>query len=535
MRERVEFKALAVRVLVPLEPSPECSAIIAADLDPQSSAGAGSPASVGTGERLELYRETVGDWSGRSALAIPPQVCVLYIDGDEPATLPGAVGQALQECRIVWLRGPGRWSPDGGRGADGEFAAVVDARALPSDAFRVALSALASGAISDLLRERSRIALALALAELLSSVVTQEQRGAKVRKGQLQQRLTRLQQRGAVRDVEPLTQVRSIVRRHLGDFEKGLQVRTDELVAPHIGSLAQHVRGVVAGLESLEESPQSRTMALAVPPAFTEALLSDLRQRLHEAGHRDIAALRDEVLLMEEEVNGAVESHGLPPLPLDVPPLPQDRLQRLLTQAIRIERAYAGQAPRQGVMEYFMGARRYQMLFFMLVSVVGPIFGLQRGFQATNGFLVVSALLLVGGGISVTRSVKRERVEKLEGELGKAREALAQELTRALVGFGQGWTTAVGEWLRTLEQRVLAVAESTLREQSQRRAQEVTDERHRLQLQVQGLDANERRLTAALKTRESTLLALRQAEGTVDAQLTTALREVFASCGLAST
>lgn len=550
VRESIEPWRREMTVLISDGLSPELQRRVLDDLgfDLHVAFAGARQVDVAEGVTWQILTEPLGDWTGRSALRMHPWLCVTYVGVGESGALPGRLEQALNEAHLVVMRGT---LPAAACGAEHRIAAVVDATTLTTPEFHALMAALAQPRLEDAAREWTRLGLALAIAGLLDTLVAQESRGSRLRSGQLKQRLSGLQQRSVARDVHPITQMKSIVRRHLGDFERGAKHRLDELVAPHLGPLWQDAQSSIQTLEALEEQIQSRSLMLTVPTEFADSLVDDIGRRLLDAGNRALTALRDQLLLMEQELEDLAGRQGLPHLPLDIPPPPYDRMQRLLAQSIRIDRPYSAQIPRPGFTAVFMEARRELIGVMMFGWLFGPLLGLvfsgdpgaagaTNAFSAgdllrrgTVGFSIVMVVWLVVRGFAIYRAGQVEHAERMQAELRRARQSLSQELERGLSAFNQAWLSMLSDWLRALEQRVIAVAEGVTREHSKQTAQMSADERHRLQLQVQALEANDRRVTAATKARDSAAPAVRQAEETVVGQLKGAIREAVGSCGLA--
>ena len=75
--------------------------------------------------------------------------------------------------------------------------------------------------------------------------------------------------------------------------------------------------------------------------------------------------------LARTEIDQAVASAGGPPVVISFQFLPEDRLDKLLSLHVVLQRRYAGEVPRPGAFEYLMIARRYQMILFMFISAFG--------------------------------------------------------------------------------------------------------------------------------------------------------------------
>ena len=184
-----------------------------------------------------------------------------------------------------------------------------------------------------------------------------------------------------------------------------------------------------------------------------------------------------------------------------------------------IERKYAGEVPKHGFGEFIAAAKQWQMPFsvatFMLIQIL-------RTFGDTNGatmktvtkvLSVLSVTLLIAGIPAAVRRIKRERLELDGRELAKARDSLRSEARRILTEFQRTWLATLDAHLKAQSSETLEQAEDTVREYLTRKAAESSEEKLRLQRQLQGLETLERRVAQAGKGRDQLAATLAQVRG----------------------
>lgn len=338
----------------------------------------------------------------------------------------------------------------------------------------------------------------------------QELRGLKAKKAMAVQRVSRVQQKpGTMMVTEVMSELRLRIQRQFSDFERGATDRIQDLTSPQTGTLARKLEVDLAAITTLEREDHSRTTSLCLPPATEAALLADLRENLTRHFLADLLAMRDLFRIIQQDVETFLEQRDGPPFLTQFQYLPDDRLYRLLDTAIVQQRHYQGEVPRGGFFEYAMSARRYLSLLLMFLSSFGLSF--LRGYRA---FMIpVSILVLAIGAIIVGNNVKKERKESTERELEKAREAIRTDWKRICVDAQRGWLNLIGQHMAEQTQQALYQAEAALREHAARRTGEASDEKQRIQRQLQVLETAEKKLQLAARGRDTVTRAISQIRG----------------------
>ena len=398
----------------------------------------------------------------------------------------------------------------------------VDAAALPAKSLVDRFHTPPWDATVDLLRAYVVAGASESVASVFGMALEQELRALKAKRMLAQQKAAKLQQvrPGPAGAGETVSEIRSLIQRQLGEFERGAVDRlAAQLTAPS-GAIWAEVDAAVAGLSFLDEEKRAKTRALGVPKAFEDDLLRILREKISAHCIGDLVALKDLYRIVSAEVDRVLDAAGGPPVVIQFGYLPDEKLERLLERSVSLERRYQGELPRSGFFEYVMMARRFQVILFMFISAFGLSF--LRQYQ---GFMVpASILLLSSGGLYVWHSVKKERVESTRRELEKAREALRGEVKRMLSELQRGWAQALQQHLSDQQPHLLSQVEGTWRDYQARKGTETADEKLRLQRQLQGFETQERKLQAPQKGRDGVVTGLAQLRGELRQLFLAALR-----------
>lgn len=357
-------------------------------------------------------------------------------------------------------------------------------------------------------------------AAALAAALDQELRGLTARRTLARQTAEPVQP-GTSRVSELLAEVRARLQRQFAEFTRGLDDRRTAAFAPLAGEIWQRLDEALGRLTDLASERRTKTSAVSVPPAFEEHWLSSAREQISAHCLSDLAAMRDVFTLAGTEIDEALASAGGPPVVVSFQYLAEERLNRLLSLHLVMQRRYSGEVPRPGAFEYLMLARRYQMILFMFISALGLSF--IRTYQQI--MLPLAVVLLSFGALNVANTVRRERAEVRDREIEKAREVLRSELRRMLSEVLRGWTSLVSQHLTDQVAAATTQIESLVREHHARGTQAVADERARLQRQLQGVESLERRLLPAARARD----ALAQAVASVRGELRQLLLPVLRS------
>jgi hypothetical protein len=353
-------------------------------------------------------------------------------------------------------------------------------------------------------------------AEAHRLVVEQEQRTIRVKRATAQQKTAKLQLGGS-NLAEVVADIRVRIQRTLADFEKSIQEGVAELFLPQIGSLSQTVEARLAEIVDLERTTGEKSIQLRLLPKDEAALLSLIGDGIRNRAYTDLRSFRDVLELVSNDVDRTLAAAGAPPVTLRHAQVPDSRVNRVLDSAVRFDRSYRGELPKEGLQEYMQQARKYQGLLLTIASATGAT--IIPGVRYVTAPL--SVILLGAGIISVRRSLPRERAENLAREVEKARDLLRGEAKRIFSEAERGWTSAISDALRDEQATVLLQFEAAVREGQARRNTEMGEERGRVQRAMEGLQHAEGQLAVSARTRDSVLNA--------GAQLRGALRQLIAA------
>lgn len=370
--------------------------------------------------------------------------------------------------------------------------------------------------LSTLLRTYAGLYGVETAAEALKLVIEQEQRTIRVKRSTAQQKTARLQMPGT-NVSEVMAEIRVRIQRTLADFEKSVQEGVAELFLPQVGTLSQKVEGTLAEIVDLERTVGEKSIQLRVKPEDESGLLKLVGDGIRDRAYGDLRSFRDVLELISNDVDRTLLAAQAPPVTLRHSQVPDSRINRVLDSAIRIERPYRGELPRQGWQEFYQEARKSSALMtsavttpMTLISTTLPDEYKKKAVALTGGLSIVFAVV---GFFNVWRSLPRERAETLAREVEKARDGLRVEVRRMFSEAERGWTSAISDALRDEQQTVLLQFEAAMREGQTRRSGEMTEERGRLQRGLEGLQHADGQLAVSGRTRDAVLNGAAQLRG----------------------
>jgi hypothetical protein len=254
-----------------------------------------------------------------------------------------------------------------------------------------------------------------------------------------------------------------------------------------------------------------------VKPEDEKGLLKLVGEGIRERAYADLRSFRDVLELISNDVDRTLLAAEAPPVTVRHSQVPDSRINRVLDSAIRIERPYRGELPRQGWQEFYQEARKSSALMtsavttpMTLISTTLPEAYRKKAVALTGGLSIVFA---VAGFFNVWRSLPRERAETLAREVEKSRDGLRVEVRRMFSEAERGWTSAISDALRDEQQTVLLQFEAAMREGQTRHSADMTEERGRLQRGLEGLQHADGQLAVSGRTRDSVLNGAAQLRG----------------------
>jgi len=324
-----------------------------------------------------------------------------------------------------------------------------------------------------------------------------EDRSLQSKRAALEQHTSASQAEGAS-PTELLGEVRSYIQKQFDGFSKGVVSRLEGLVAPHEGSLRLEIEATINAIDDFDYVKKPKVFAVKVPPAIEKGMLSRIKETLAEVGRSDVQQLGELFQTVRSTVEEMVESKGGPPVTLHLDPVEQKTFDNILDRAVVLQRPYKGELVRKGALDFFMQARRYSMMFFMVLSA----FGLSFVRQYKEVTVPLTMLLLMFGLLNVVNNARKQASENKEKELNKAKDSLRADMGRGMQDVLKNWGQTVSNHLSAEQGKGLELIENGVKAAAAEASRTAAEKKELYAKQLKGLDNSQRKVTEGVKKSE---------------------------------
>jgi hypothetical protein len=355
---------------------------------------------------------------------------------------------------------------------------------------------------------------------LLDLVIEQEDRNLKGKKVLNQQQVIKVQSKANASTYDIGADIKNLIQNQTTQLEKGILDELENHIRPQVGRFSLVSDELTQEIVELETIKGSRKNQLKIPKEVEVRVMDTVENHFLELGNRHLVSIRDALKSLERDFDKLCQKNEIPSFSLNPKFLTDQQLKTILAGALRYERPYQSEAPVKGFYEYFMAMRKYQMIFFMLVSSFGLSF-----MRNLRSYMIPVTILLFGfGAYNVHKTVEKESEENEEKELGKARESLRQELKRMGTEISRQWGKTISDFLKNQSQQYLILIEGTLKEYFQKKGIEEEDLKKKIQRQVQAIDNSERKMSNIIRGKENLYRNILRSKSEVRQMLSQSLR-----------
>jgi hypothetical protein len=327
----------------------------------------------------------------------------------------------------------------------------------------------------------------------------QEERSVRSRKALAQQSLNIQQKNKSESTGDFLQKIKSISQQQSLSFEKGIQESCDNFFRANNGELVMKLETFLDGLTELQAVKRSKVDELIIPADFAEELNVALRTEINRKAEYDLKVMVDILSLYAGEIEKQCVQEGVSFSRPNIKYLMPTAVNNLFLNTRAPGRKYSGQTTRKGPYEYFMAARKYQMLFLMVASVFG------LGFLKNNTqYTIPLSLVLMGfGGFNVWRTVGREREESNDKEIKKAKETLMDEIKDVAQDFQRQWPRILLDHFKEQIAAISAESEMQAKQFASKNTAQSEEEKKKIARSLQNYEQTERRMEVLTRSKLS--------------------------------
>ena len=344
--------------------------------------------------------------------------------------------------------------------------------------------------------------------EAAQLLLVRDQQHLRARRQDLAARIARQQAPGkaAPFGTDPLVELKARLQRAFAELERRAADRSAALLGPNRGVLVAELdRRVDAGL-TMVQTTRTSAIETAVSEDFERGLNATFREEIQRLFTEEIEALNRTSTGAALTLEKGLREVASAPVSVAAHCAGLEASRKLLAALPPIQSQHRGVFATPGVADFFAKVRKYIMLLVMSASMLG----LGQMFKAHREYFTPSSIvLLLFGAYTVYSARRQERIEREEEDLTEARKSLRAEYRKVASETHKLWSSSLSALSSEQSGHYLAILDAVGRDLSLRRVAEASAERERLQRQLVGVENQEKRSSAAVKSRESLIVALR--------------------------
>lgn len=284
------------------------------------------------------------------------------------------------------------------------------------------------------------------------------------------------------------------LKKEIVSYSKSVLKGTEEQLDKNLHSRDSKVQHLAESygnnLIKFDEVKSSKEVLLKIPNDYKSSFISDLKTSLLQAGQDNLISINDALKDMTQKVEKKFSENKIETFYLSPRYLSDLRLKELITEHVHLDKDFQGSLPKKGAYEYFMAARKFQMILFMVASSFGLSF--MRNLKL---YMIPLTVILLGfGAISIFRSVQKERAEKIKEEKKKVLDLFKSEAKKSSSDFSRSWYKHLKDGIETYENNLLQVIEDHLKEIANNSRKKLDLEKEKVKNQSQNLDDTARKI-----------------------------------------
>lgn len=300
------------------------------------------------------------------------------------------------------------------------------------------------------------------------------------KKQQLQQQLTKLQQ-GELNNYGEIQEIRRRVQNRIKQFEKQFKDYQKTNFNPPVGNFYKQEMPKINQLNYLEDKKTGKQIIYVIPEDVQNDILTSIKDTVTKSLNIEKEKTLAFATSIEEEVSRFLGEKELKLLTKTSAFIDSNTVTHLVNNSVVIDRKFEERvSDRSGIYNFFMNARRYYMVIFMLMPMLG--IGLSAIIDGLGYFMIPISVLILGiGGYSEWSNQQKEKEENKEKNLDKARTYLTDQIKRILGNLSKGWKEEIIDNLKEQTDRILSFSEQDLQNQHKINKSENDKEKNRLQ------------------------------------------------------
>ena len=330
---------------------------------------------------------------------------------------------------------------------------------------------------------------ALSIYEVIKLSHQQEQRSIRGKKAVNNQQIIQLKNEKSTDGRELMVEIKKQLSQQSRELIAGSEEAVEKEVFSRTSKLQKLATLFGSDLQELEEVESTKETLLKIPNELKDNFIAEISNLLLNLGQVNLRMVNDGLKDAKEGLERKIDQANItsPSLPLKY--LNDMKLRQLISEVAHWEKDFEGSLQKKGAYEYFMAARKFQMMLVMIASTFG--LSIIRDLRA---YMIPFSVLLIGfGGISIFKSIKNEREEKNKKELEKARELFRNEAKKIGTSYSRIWLKFIKTSVDFSENELHTFLENYLKNVITSEKEASENNKSKIQLQAQNIESTERK------------------------------------------
>lgn len=245
-------------------------------------------------------------------------------------------------------------------------------------------------------------------------------------------------------DSETVVGIKQFFNNYLQVLEKSVNEELDYNFNIHSGELGKKIEQFLGNLSELQTESKNKTDVLSIRPQDRTDFSQIMKQEISNYYQLLLKKIDLAFEFLEQELNSQLLNLNSENKSLLIDHNIDFNASAYITNVVKMDRPFEAVIPRKNWLDHIMGARKYQMLFIMIISTFGLSF-----LRQMKWFMVPTSFILIGFGIrSIIKNSKNETAEAKEREVIKAKELMKEEAKRIISDFNSKMKRVIGDHIR---------------------------------------------------------------------------------------
>ena len=279
-------------------------------------------------------------------------------------------------------------------------------------------------------------------------------------------------------------------------------------------------------IEKVNVAGKTETLETKINEKFINDFLKKITQAFKLEAEKDIQYIDKVIESSFEKINNNLKQKKIEDLNISKIVKPDLGFLRLVESHVYIQKKYAGELTKQGIMEYFVALRDYTGIIMMVVGIFGPLTLMSADSGAKEGealfflnsisvflkpvrqvlqliTITLVASMLVLGIYDLRKRIPKKRLEQKEKDFEKAKESLLAEGKRVFNDISRDWNSSLSLFLKDYAQNIQNELDLSMKSYFSKNTQNQQVKKNNQSLEQANLELKVKSLTTAERLYET--------------------------------